>query len=347
MMFRRSIAALLFTALLAPSAAHADTSDADRATARTLAGEGQEALEKKDFTTAADRFARADSIIHAPTLQLGLARAQVGLGKLVAAQETYNRIGREGVAASSPPTWAEAVETARNEVASLAPRVPQVVITVKGTSTARVTIDDAPIPGAALGVKRPADPGTHLIRASAEGFAPAESSITLREGATGTVTLELKPVAVAKPPAPTVVAPPVSAPPPIPTVGPVATPTPPPVVPTSPEAASGSTQKTLGFVALGVGGVGLVLGAVTGGLAIGKHGDLATSCARGCPADKLDELGSYHTLGALSTVGFIVGGVGAAAGTILLLTLPAKKPAEEPRVTPVLGLGYLGAKGTF
>jgi hypothetical protein len=347
MILRRSLTALVFTALLAPTVALADTSDADRATARTLAGEGQEALEKKDFTTAADRFARADSIIHAPTLELGLARAQVGLGKLVAAQETYNRIGREGVAAGSPPTWAVAVETARKEGEALAPRVPQVVITVKGSSSVKVTIDDAPIPSAALGVKRPADPGKHLIRAVAEGFAPAEASVVLREGAKETVTLELKAPTAAKPPVPTVVTPPGPTPPPKPTGAAVVPPPPPPVVPAGPEAPRGSTQKTLGFVALGVGGAGLVLGAVTGGLAIGKHGDLATSCKNGCPTDKLDELSSYHTLGTLSTVGFIVGGAGAVAGTILLLTLPAKKPAEEPRVTPVLGLGYLGAKGTF
>jgi hypothetical protein len=329
MILRRSLAALIFTVLLAPGAAFAEASDADRATARALAGEGQDALEKKDFTTAADRFSRADSIIHAPTLMLGLARAQVGLGKLVSAQETYNRIGREGVAPKSPPTWAQAVETARKEVESLGPRVPQVVITVKGPSSARVTIDDAVIPPAALGVKRPADPGAHLIRAVAEGFSPAEASVTLKEGATGTVTLEIKAPLAVKPPVAVVVPPPL------------------PIAPTSPEAPRGSTQKTLGFVALGVGGVGLVLGGVTGGLAIGKHADLADFCGNGCPPDKQGDLDSFHTLATLSTVGFILGGAGVATGTILLLTLPGRKSADEPRVTPVLGLGYLGAKGTF
>jgi hypothetical protein len=344
MILRRSLSALIFAALLAPSAAFAETSDADRATARTLAGEGQEALEKKDFTTAADRFARADSLIHAPTLLLGLAHAQLGLGKMVAAQETYNRIVREGVAAGSPPTWAVAVEAARKEVEALAPRVPQVVITVKGTSAARVTLDDAVIPTAALGVKRPADPGAHLIRAGADGFAPAESRVTLREGATQTVTLELQPAAV-KPPV-AAVTPPVAAvtPPPAAVVAPpIAAPL--PLAPPR-EASGGSTQRTLGFVALGVGGAGLVLGGVTGGLAIGKHGDLALACPNGCPPGEQANLDSFHTLAALSTVGFILAGAGAAAGTILLLTAPRKSPGD-PRVTPVVGLGYLGAKGTF
>jgi hypothetical protein len=338
MILRRPLAALIFTALLAPAAAFAETSDADRATARALAGEGQDALEKKDFTTAADRFSRADSIIHAPTLQLGLARAQLGLGKMVTAQETYNRIVREGVAVGSPPTWAAAVDAARKELDALGPRIPQVVITVKGSSAARVTLDDAVIPTAALGVKRPADPGAHLIRAVAEGFAPAEATVTLRESATGTVTLELEAASGAgvKPPVVAVVPPPITPP--------IAAPLPPS---TPRDASSGSsTQKTLGFVALGVGGAGLILGGVTGGLAIGKHGDLALACPKGCLPAQQGELDSFHTLATLSTVGFILGGAGAAAGTILLLTAP-KKSANEPRVTPVLGLGYLGAKGTF
>jgi len=60
-------------------------------------------------------------------------------------------------------------------------------------------------------------------------------------------------------------------------------------------------------------------------------------------------------MGTLSTVGFIVGGVGAGAGLILLLTQPKSSastaPAGQPvsglHVTPALGLGTVGAVGTF
>src|SRR3954447_24828622 len=83
--------------------AHADVPDADRATARELAEQGKEALDRRDFAVAEDRFRRADALIHAPTLLLGLARAEAGLGKFLAAQESYERILREGAAAGSPP----------------------------------------------------------------------------------------------------------------------------------------------------------------------------------------------------------------------------------------------------
>src|SRR5262245_24412948 len=79
---------------LSPSRASAQ-SDVDKATARDLAIEGQAALDKGDFQGAEDRFRRAESLFHAPTITLGHARALVGLGKFVAAREEYNRIIRE------------------------------------------------------------------------------------------------------------------------------------------------------------------------------------------------------------------------------------------------------------
>src|SRR5262249_26947752 len=97
----------------------AEPSDADRATARSLAEEGKAALDRFDYRTAEDRFARADALLHAPTLLLGLARAQAGLGKLVEAHESYMRIQREGVKPGSPPVFARAQEDAAREVGAI------------------------------------------------------------------------------------------------------------------------------------------------------------------------------------------------------------------------------------
>jgi hypothetical protein len=131
----------LLVALSLAAPAWADPSDADRATARALAQEGQSALEKQDFATAADRFARADALVHAPTLLLGRARALVGLGKLVEAQEAYERIVREGVAANAPAPFHVALEDAKKEVEAIAPRLAWVTISVRGADGAAVTLD--------------------------------------------------------------------------------------------------------------------------------------------------------------------------------------------------------------
>ncbi|WP_437330513.1 hypothetical protein [Sorangium sp. So ce381] len=325
---RLGIASLLLALTCAP-AALAQVSDADRATARSLAVEGQEALERKDFAAALDRFSRADAIIHAPTLLLGVARAQVGAGQWIAAQESYSRILREGAPEKSPEQFFEAIAAAQRELDALAPRIPQVLISVIGPDTATVTIDDAPVPRAALGVRRPVDPGDHVVRASAAGFAPIEVKVTLAEGASETVALELKPAA---PPPPVKPRPPVA---PRPDQGASAS-------------GSGSSRTVLAIAALGLGGAGLAAGAVGGVLALGKHGDLSERCPGGrCDPSLKGELDSYHAMGTLSTIGFAIGAVGVGAGTVLLLTAPRSPQRAGISITPVIGLGSAGAKGSF
>ena len=75
--------------LTASPRAFAQASEADRATARSLAREGHDALLKKDYALAEDRFRRADQLVHAPSLVVDHARALVGLGRLVEAHERY------------------------------------------------------------------------------------------------------------------------------------------------------------------------------------------------------------------------------------------------------------------
>jgi hypothetical protein len=70
------------------------------------------------------------------------------------------------------------------------------------------------------------------------------------------------------------------------------------------------------------------------------------------------DLDRYHTLGTLSTIGFVAGGVGAAAGVVLLLVKPqstsastsgrsASKPRSAVNLTPFIGLAGAGVEGTF
>ncbi|MFO0760599.1 MAG: hypothetical protein U0359_29230 [Byssovorax sp.] len=336
-MNRPLLAALFLGCTLAALPAVADVSDADRGTARALALEGQEALDKGDFKKAADRFSRADSIIHAPTLLLGQARAMVGLGKLVTAQEMYNRILREGLPPRPPPAFEKALKDAARELDALVPRIPSVVIQVTSAASPSVTLDGTLVPNAALGAKRPVDPGKHMLRATAPGMDAAELSLTVKEGKQESVTLELKPAGTAPPPGPTG-----STPPPPSSSGSGGPPPPPPPAGRTP------TLKIASYAAFAVGGAGVVAGAVTGGLALGKHGALADQCPGGvCPSNQSSALDSYHLLGTISTVGFIVGGVGVAGGVALFLAAPSAKPAERATIRPLLGPGFLGAEGAF
>lgn len=95
---------------------------------------------------------------------------------------------------------------------------------------------------------------------------------------------------------------------------------------------------------MGVGAAGLILGGVMGGLAIGKHDDLDTACPAGqCPADQQDNLDSYRTLGTVSTIGFIAGGVLAATGLVLVLVAPSGGSQEQA----TLKIGPTGVSAAF
>jgi hypothetical protein len=337
--FRYKLRILALASLLSSTSGVAlAQSEADRATARELAREGQSAYDRGDFEAAADRFARADALVHAPTLLLALARAQNKLGKLVQSYENYSRIIREGVPEGSPAVFKKAYEEAKKEVEPVRARLGWVTIEVKGPANARVSIDDTAVPSAAVGVRRAVNPGAHVIKAEADGFLPAEQSISVAEGESGSVSLTLEPdpnASVAAAPGPTDGAHPGGAPTKI---------EPPPDAPR----ATGSASRTLGFVALGVGAAGLVVGGVTGVMAMGKRGDLDDACPGGqCPPEQQDTLDSYRSLGTVSTIGFIVGGVGVATGVTLLLTSKNKTESAGRQVNLRIGASGVAMSGSF
>lgn len=309
--------------------------DADRATARALGQDGEGALASKDYRRAEDDFRRADSLVHAPTLMLGLARALAAQGKLVAAQEAYQRILRDGVAPGAPAVFAKALKDAKKEVQDVEPRLGGMTISVRATGGGDVTgvavvLDADPVSSASLGVRRPVDPGGHVVRASAAGYKSVEQQVTVPEGGSIDVSLSLEKDAA----------------PPAPPVDASATPV---LAPVSSQPTRGASP--LPWVAFGLGAAGLGVGVVAGVLALGKHSDLASSCPGGtCGPAQQSELDSYHSLGLISTVGFIVAGVGAAGGVTLLLVQPRADSAPATsglHVVPVLGPGSVGASGTF
>jgi hypothetical protein len=348
MKVRHAVAALIFASALAGRAEAAEPSEVDRATARALTIEGYEALDRKDYAIAVDRFRRADALYHVPTVALGLAHAEVGLGKLVSALATYSGIVREGVPPKAPPAFTKAVDDAHRELDVLAARIPSVVITVgeaPGAPGLEVTIDGVEVPAAALGVKRPVDPGTHHVRAVATGFAATELTVNLLEGKTEAGTVNLK-AETAPAPAPS--------PAPAPFTGvPLAAPPPSAIPPPLPPAPPPSTaQRTAGLALIGVGAAGLVVGGITGGLAVAKHASLTSTCPGGnCLVSQQAALeadvDTYHRLATTSTVGVIAGAAVLATGVVVVLTAPRAQPGREAFLAPVLGLGYLGATGSF
>jgi hypothetical protein len=341
--------ALLALSSLGPGLAEAQDgpSAADRATARRLATEGQIALKKGDFDTAADRFERANDLLAAPTFLVRLARSRVGQGRLVEGYEIYRKVIREGVAPDQPDAFKRALAEAKQEAKAVEPRLAWVSVNVVGAnpSVVEVQLNNAVIPSAALGAQRPVDPGTLRARASADGYRTAEAEVQLAEGE-HLPAIELRMVPLPK--AETSIA---------------LNETPGPVMTADGGEPAFLSQNALGYISLGLGGAGLVVGGVTGLVAYNRHQDLVALCEdrSQMPCHVNDDINGTKHAAALkydremrkfataATIGFIAGGALAATGLILLITAPDDpgKPAQALRLQPYVGVGTIGAVGTF
>ena len=315
------LAATILIATAAPVTAVAGP-EADRDKAVEYAQAGQDALDKQDYQTALDKFTQANAIIHAPTLMVGIGRAQVGLHHLVAASETYKRILKEGNPDPKKPVFVQAMKDAQSDLDALTPRIPTIAIKVKGGTASTLTLDGAALDPSAIGAKTPVDPGKHHIHAASSAGGSADADVSVAESANESATLDLTPT------------------------GANPNPTPQP----APESSSGmSGQRIAGISLMAVGGVGIIVGAATGGVAVSKHGKLKDECPGGTcsTAAAINDLGSYHTMGVVSTVGLVVGLAAAGAGVVVFVTAPKTKPATAAHVSPMIGLGYAGIDGTF
>jgi hypothetical protein len=176
-----------------------EASDAEtRTIARELALQGAEALDNKDYATALDRFERAASLVRAPSLTVMQARTLVALGRFVEALDKYEETQRMPLPADAVEAFTSAVRDASKEAAELRPRLPWLRISLIGAEakspSVQVFLDDKPVRSATLDIERPIDPGNHDVEARSGGRTLARSSISLTEAEHRTLELALTPV---------------------------------------------------------------------------------------------------------------------------------------------------------
>jgi hypothetical protein len=330
-----AIAAL--TALAPAASAKGDGVDAaTKAAARAAAEDALARYDAGDYAAALALFNRADALVHAPTLGLMAARSLEKLGRLVEASERYLAVTRVKLAPGAPDAQAKAQVTAERERAGLQPKVPAIVIAIEGgaASEAVITLDGNPVEAALVGLKRPTDPGPHRLEAR-RGKELASRDFVLKLGEVTTITLRLTgAVPVAEGAAPRV-------------DGKAAEDS----GATDPAGAANGMSRA-GWAGVGIaslGGAGLVVGAITGGLAISaKHSLDAAGCVGGhCPASQQSTVDRYDTLRLASGGTLIAGGILAAGGVAVVLATRARAPSTTAYVTPWLGLGRAGVGGSF
>lgn len=336
---RSVIASVLALAALTARDARADEpSAADIASARKLGFEGITLAEKGNCAAAVDKLARAEKLFHAPTTLVRLGECQVQLGKVVEGSENLGRAAREELPSNAPAAFVAARARAKKGLAAATAKLAHAKVTVKAPPNVTVTVavDSVTVPSANVGEDRAFDPGPHLVEASAPGYLVASAAINLKEGGSEDVTLTL------------VVDPNAAAPKTPPSVAPKVTPPPPP----PPE---GAPNRTVAYVLLGVGVVGVGVGSVFGLTAMSKKNALADACPNNqCRASQQSNLDSAKTSGTISTIAFGVGGAALVVGGILFFTASPRASATRGSVAapklvarPYLDPTSVGVVGSF
>lgn len=269
------------------------------ASAQDLYDKGRELMKAKKFDEACAAFEESQRLVAARTTQLAIAACHETAGRLATAYGMYVELER-GVRDSTVATEQSLHQQAKTKAASLKPRLSRISVTVAPD----VGIEGLEIKRGSIVVERgqwntalPIDGGTYTYSATASGFQPWETKVTVanERDTTKVVTVpSLVKVEAPPPPPPDPVVTPTttdstqkpSEPPP---AGPtVATPTPAhsPAQPEPPLHASRGGSSRLPFI---VGGGALLLGGAALGSELWARSsyDMATS-PTAMPARQLD-----------------------------------------------------------
>jgi hypothetical protein len=341
--------------------AHADPSAAELSGARQ-SFESAVALEAdQKWAEATVKLRAALAIKDTPGLRFHLAHCEEQQGFLVEAALDYDRASELLRQGAKAPDVQKLLAPASAE---LARRIPRVIVEIpNGAPSPVVELDGRAYAPSELALGQPLDPGSHLLKVSASGRIPFESSFSLREGDQISIVAQLP-----SRPAPGTIG----------TLGGAAV-VAPPGGPMSPGARADWTAGTQTGTRSSL-KLYLLIGesAVTvAGLAVGIGYSLAASAARdrvGTAQARIDQTAPDNTtacstpapsLGSsctdlrtaisdhdrdvtLSTVGFIGAGVGAAALVTTWLVYPhANAETAGPAVEPFVALGGVGLHGRF
>jgi hypothetical protein len=288
----------------------------EEAAAEALFLEAKKLMAEGKYGLACAKLAESQRVDPAAGTLLNLANCYEKNGQLASAWVAF----RSAASAARKDHAGEKERVAKERAAALETRLSKLQILVEdGARSPSLTVrrDGSDVSEAGLGTEIPVDPGEHTVEASAPGKRPWKK--TVQVDGPGVVTISVPALQNAQETAAPAPQPP----------GPQASAA--PQADMAPkEQASSSSQKTFGYVAVAVGVAGLVVGTVSGLSANAKKSDAEAQCRTGdtwqCSQQGLDRLNEGRTLGAVSTIGFIVGGLGVATGVTLLITAPSTSP---------------------
>jgi hypothetical protein len=320
--------------MLAATAAWADVPSADSATAQVLFDAAKKLMAAGKFAEACPKFEESQRLDPTSGTLINLADCYEKAGRISAAWSAFV----DASAISRRAGNAQREQAAKERAVALEPKLSKIVITVKGGEQLPdlVVKRDGTIVGKAQwGLAVPADPGVHTVTVSAPGRKTWTKSVTIKDGGS-TVSIDVPELE-----------------PGLPTTTPLQQPAPQNAEPTAAAvgganagassgdktAPSGLSGQKIGAIAAGsIGVAGVVVGSIFGLKAMSAHKDADNQCTPQCydqaGVDLKDE---SMRAGNVSTIAFVVGGLGLVGAAALWFTDTSAKSTS-----PQVGLGPSG-----
>jgi hypothetical protein len=140
--------------------ARAQSEATETAAARELYAQGVEAAQAGELDDAIARFERSYALSPRDATLLNLAQVEERAGRVVAAIDSYRRF----LARAEPEMLERHGERARESIAALTPQVGRLEVVVFGAQASdEVLLDGATLARASLGLDLPVDPGRHEV----------------------------------------------------------------------------------------------------------------------------------------------------------------------------------------
>lgn len=260
--------------------------------------EGRVALARSSLIDACNKFAESDRLSPSGRAVLNLADCLERRGLIASAYTKFLDAASRAVQAKRE----DAERHARDRAARLEHRLSRVTLVVSKEAMApglEVRRDGSVVPPSQWNVPELADPGmTHLYEATAAGRLAWTASVIVEEGKTSRVELRWREDSSS----------------------------PPKLMPIRERRPQNDNNalRPIAYGALGVGAAGLIVGTVAGIQVLSAKSTVDEHCntaanARTCDREGLDAAARGSTWAIVSPTGFIVGALGVAAGTFLLL----------------------------
>ncbi len=274
---------------------------------------GREEQDRGNCQKALEYFRESHALKPGRGTLLNMGLCEKKLGQLAKALEHLEEL------LPQLPSGDDRRQIVRDALAEVKPRVPYLRIVLKADAPAGtvVTYDNAELEATMIGTDMPVDPGKHVVVVEAPGLPNRQYHVVMEEGKKQSLTVEagaqMQPMAPAG------------------------------------NDSSRQTKRTIGFVIGGVGVLGFITGAVTGGIAVSDYADAEKACPthKGCGPEVQPIADRGKTMAIVNTVGLAIGVVGVAVAIPLILTSGKAESSTSVGVWMSPDGARMGLRGRF